>query len=222
MSNLKVALYVRVSTTEQEEENQLRQLRDYCLKSNWDISDEHTYKDFISGKEESRPDYDRLFVDAHQKKFNVVLFWALDRFARSGTLFTLQKLKELENLNISWHSYTEPYISSVGPWKDVVISIFATVAKLERERISDRTKAAFSKNTKGITVATKSGKKVGRPSIPKSIEVDVIRLLKEGNLSYVQISNMLTYKTKYGKVHHVSPAQITKIKQLHLEIGGSL
>jgi len=216
----KVALYVRVSTTKQEEENQLRQLREYCSKSSWDIYDE--YKDFISGKEESRPEYDRLFNEAHQKKFDVVLFWALDRFARSGTLFTLQKLKELENLGISWHSFTESYISSIGPWKDVVISIFATVAKLERERISDRTKAAFGRNDKGVVVAIKSGKKVGRPSIPKSIEDDVIRLLKEGKLSYVQISNELMYKTKYGKVHHVSPAQITKIKQLHLEMGSSL
>jgi len=161
-------------------------------------------------------------MEAHQKKFDVVLFWSLDRFARSGTLFTLQKLKELENLGIGWHSYTEPYISSIGPWKDVVISIFATVAKLERERISERTKAAFEKDKKGITRAIKSGKKVGRPTIPKETIEQVICYLKDGKLSYKEISSRISYKTKYGKIHYISPAQITQIKKKHLEKGYDL
>jgi DNA invertase Pin-like site-specific DNA recombinase len=139
----KVAVYVRVSTDKQELLNQLIQLKEYCLKSNYEIWGE--FEDITSGKDDSRPGFDSMFLQAHRKQFDIVLFWSLDRFSRSGTLFTLQKLRELENLGIGWHSYTEQYFSSVGPFKDVVISIMATIAKLERERISERTKAGINK-----------------------------------------------------------------------------
>lgn len=139
----KAAIYVRISTDKQELLNQLIQLREYCKKSGYKIFGE--FEDITSGKDDSRPAFDSLFQQAHRKSFDIVIFWALDRFSRSGTLFTLQKLKELENLGIQWHSYTEQYFSSAGPFKDVVISIMATLAKLEREKISERTKAGLSK-----------------------------------------------------------------------------
>jgi len=138
---IKAAIYVRVSTDKQEVNNQLVQLREYCNNSNYIIYKE--YIDVISGKELSRPDYDRMFRDAHKRLFNIVLFWDLSRFSRAGVLFTLQKLRELENLGIDWESYQEPYFKSVGDFKDVVLSIIATVAKIEREKISERTKAGL-------------------------------------------------------------------------------
>ena len=87
---MNVAIYARVSTNKQELENQLLQLRDYCKKSDWEIYDEYT--DIITGKKNSRPRWEQLFNDAHKKKFDVILFWDLSRFSRSGTLYTLQKL----------------------------------------------------------------------------------------------------------------------------------
>tara|TARA_Y100000296_G_scaffold57741_1_gene66421 strand:+ start:242 stop:760 length:519 start_codon:yes stop_codon:yes gene_type:complete len=138
---MKVVIYVRVSTNKQEVNNQLIQLKDYCFKNNYEIFNE--YIDIISGKETSRPSYDRMFQDAHKRLFDLVLFWDISRFSRAGTLFTLQKLKELENLGIDWESYQEPYFKSVGQFKDVVLSIISTVAKIEREKISERTKAGM-------------------------------------------------------------------------------
>jgi len=154
MLKSKVAIYCRVSTNKQEADNQLIQLRNYCKKSDYEIFKE--YIDVISGKETSRPSYDLMFQDAHKKLFNLVLFWDLSRFSRAGTLFTLQKLKELENLGIDWESYQEPYFKSVGQFKDVVLSIISTVAKIEREKISERTKA-------GLERAKRKGKFAGRP-----------------------------------------------------------
>jgi len=136
-----IAIYARVSTDKQELNNQLEQLRGYASKSGYGIYKEYT--DIISGKENSRPSYDEMFNDAHKKLFELVLFWDLSRFSRAGTLYTLQKLKELENLGIDWESYQEPYFKSVGQFKDVVLSIIATVAKVEREKISERTKAGL-------------------------------------------------------------------------------
>jgi DNA invertase Pin-like site-specific DNA recombinase len=159
---MKAALYVRVSTDKQELGNQLAQLRDYCQKSGYEIYAE--FQDITSGKDNSRPGFDALFSHAHKKEFDIVIFWALDRFSRSGTLFTLQKLKELENLGIQWHSYTEQYFSSAGQFKDVVISIMATLAKIEREKISERTKA-------GLAHAQNVGKR-GKDKKPRKTRAD--------------------------------------------------
>lgn len=157
----KVAIYVRVSTQSQEEKNQLIKLREYCEKKDWKIYKE--YIDIVSGKEKSRPAFDEMFRDAHRLLFDIVLFWALDRFSRAGTLFTLQKLEELTKIGISWKSYKEEYFDSVGQFKDIVISIMATLAKIERKRISDRTREAFYKDKGGVVRSVKHKKRVGRP-----------------------------------------------------------
>jgi len=151
---IKVAIYSRISTEKQEAENQLLQLRKYCKESDYKIYKE--YVDVISGKEEKRPSFDKLFKAANKKQFNIVIFWDISRFSRSGTLFTLQKLKELDNLGIKWHSYSDPYFSSLGDFKDVVLSIMATLAKIERKKISERTKA-------GLERAKLYGRFPGRP-----------------------------------------------------------
>lgn len=158
---MKVALYARVSTSHQDAQNQLSQMRRYCEKQEFEVFRE--YVDVISGKETSRPDWDAMFSDAHKGLFDMVVFWDLSRFSRSGTLYTLQKLKELENLRITWHSYNEPYVSSAGQFKDVVIAVIASVAKAEREKISERTKA-------GLAHAKNVGKrgKDNKPRKPRS------------------------------------------------------
>ena len=168
---MKVAIYVRVSTDKQEVENQLIQLRDYSQKCGYEIYNE--YSDVISGKENSRPAYDRMFKDAHKKLFDIVVFWDLSRFSRAGTLFTLQKLKELENLGIDWESYQEPYFKSIGQFKDVILSVIATVAKIEREKISLRTKAGLNRSKKKHLIG-----KRGKDNKPRRIRSD--RGLKRG------------------------------------------
>lgn len=151
---IKTALYIRVSTSKQEVDNQLLQLRSYCMQKSYDIV--KIYSDIISGKENARPQYDLLFSDAHKRLFSLVIFWDLSRFSRGGTEFTLKKLYELEHYGIAWESYQEKYLSSIGPFRDVVLSVLATLAKIERERISERTKA-------GLERAKKNGKTLGRP-----------------------------------------------------------
>jgi DNA invertase Pin-like site-specific DNA recombinase len=153
------ALYIRISTSKQEEENQLIQLREFAKKNNWEIFKE--YMDIaISGKENSRPAFDELFRDAHKKLFDIVLFWDFSRFSRSGALFTLQKLQELKGLGIEWISYQEPYIRSIGQFSDVIISLLSTVAKIEREKISMRTKAGLERlKSQGVKLGRPKGKK---------------------------------------------------------------
>ncbi len=172
---MKVGIYCRVSTDKQESENQLIQLREFSKKNDWIIFKE--YIDIISGKEISRPSFDLLFQDAHKKLFDIVLFWDLSRFSRAGTLFTLQKLQELKNSGINWASYQEPYIRSIGQFSDVIISLLSTIAKIEREKISQRTKA-------GLERLKAQGKKLGRPKGKKDKKRRVRKYFKKPNSNF--------------------------------------
>ena len=86
-------------------------------------------------------------------------FLSLDRLTREGTLATLKYLELLENYGVRWRSLTEPWIDSAGPFRDVIISLLASLAKQERVRISERVRA-------GLTRAKqfeRSGRSIGRP-----------------------------------------------------------
>ena len=134
-----VAISARVSRADkgQETENQVRELRAYCRKQGWRIL--QVYRDEASGNNGDRPEFKQLFEDAHKRKFDLVLFWALDRFSRAGTRETLNSLQRLTDAGVEWKSYTEPHIASAGPLGELVIAMLATFAKLERERIRERT-----------------------------------------------------------------------------------
>jgi putative DNA-invertase from lambdoid prophage Rac len=198
----KVAIYIRVSTTKQNIENQKLQLISYCEKSGYEVF--KIYSD-ICGSFGKRKEYDNLFIDAHKKLFDGVIVWSLDRFSRSGITYTLQRLKELDNLGIWFHSYTEPYINSDNELtKDISIAMLSAFAKIEKEKISERTKA-------GLERAKKNGKKLGRKKIPQKTVDDIISLLEKG-VSYRKISNEVKYKTKFGKQHKVSIGKIADLK----------
>src|SRR3954468_17993548 len=85
---IRVALYARVSKADgkMEVENQLHELREFCARSAWTVS--HEYIDKMTGTKSDRPQFTKLFDDASKRKFDLVLFWALDRFSREGTLAT--------------------------------------------------------------------------------------------------------------------------------------
>jgi DNA invertase Pin-like site-specific DNA recombinase len=70
-----------------------------------------------------------MLLHASQRKFDVLLFWSLDRLTREGTLATLQYLERLTSYQVGYKSFTEPYLDSCGTFKDVVISLLATMAK---------------------------------------------------------------------------------------------
>ena len=163
--NTCVAIYARVSTKDkgQEVENQLRQLRDFSALQGWSVFRE--YVDHESGSIDDRGELQTMFRDASQRKFDVLLFWALDRLSREGVLETLQHLNRLTACGVGYRSFTEQYFDSCGVFKEAVIAIIATVAKQERVRISQRVRA-------GLEVARARGTRLGRPRVA----VDVARI----------------------------------------------
>jgi DNA invertase Pin-like site-specific DNA recombinase len=151
---MNIALLSRVSTGKQDNENQLIQLREFAEKQGWKIVAE--YLDVVTGSgKRTRAQFDAMMRDASQKRFSLVLFWKLDRFSREGTRATLRHLQQLDNWGVAWRSFQEPYFDSCGLFKDVVISIMATLAEQERITISERTKA-------GLARTRKAGTRLGR------------------------------------------------------------
>ena len=141
----KVALYARVSTKDgrQDSENQLIALREYCSKQGWQVAGE--YVDHETGGTSKRPHFQRMFADASQRKFVLVLFWSLDRLSREGVSATLNHLERLTAAGVEWRSFTEQYLDSCGLFRDAVLSILATIAKQERFRRSERASAAIAR-----------------------------------------------------------------------------
>jgi DNA invertase Pin-like site-specific DNA recombinase len=166
---MRIALYARVSKDDgkQDVENQLHELRQFAARSGWDIVGE--YIDRASGKTAERPQFRRMFEDASKRKFDLVLFWALDRLSREGVLETLRHFESLRTWGVGWRSYTETFFDSCGPFKDAVISIMSSLAKIEREKISERTKA-------GLRRAKREGKTLGRPRV--TVDVEKVRKLQ--------------------------------------------
>jgi DNA invertase Pin-like site-specific DNA recombinase len=187
---MNVAIYSRVSTRDkgQDCENQLAQLREFAAKQNWKIVRE--YVDHVTGSTSDRAEFQQMFLDASQRKFDVLLFWSLDRLSREGVLETLQHLTRLTSYGVAWRSFTEQYLDSTGVFRDAVISILATIAKQERIRLSERTRA-------GLQTARAKGKTLGRPRV--SIDSATVRQLKATGMSYRGIAKRLGCSV--GRVH---------------------
>ncbi len=164
--------------------NQLVQLRQFAETQGWEIVRE--YVDHDSGSRSDRPEFRRLFDDASRRKFDVVLFWSLDRFTREGSLETLQYLSQLGSYGVSFRSYTEAYLDSCGFFKDAIIAILGAIAKQERARISERVRAGLDRAKKR---GTRSGNPIGRPR--GVFRRDEALSLRKQGLSWREISRRL-------------------------------
>lgn len=176
-----VALYARVSTKDgrQDCDNQLIALREYCVKQGWEIVEEYT--DHETGGTSKRPHFQRMFTDARARKFDLLLFWSLDRLSREGVSATLNHLERLTAAGVNWRSFTEQYLDSCGVFRDAVLSILATIAKQERVRRSERATAAIARlRRQGKT------EHLGRPRLV--LDRARVRRLREGGRSMRQIA----------------------------------
>ncbi len=121
-----------------------------------------------------------MFEHAAQKRFDLVVFWSLDRFSREGVLETLQHLQRLTSHGVEWFSLREEYLRSVGLFRDAVLAILARIAKQERVRLSERVQA-------GLARARKEGKQLGRPK--SGISASKVSELHRSGMSIREIAN---------------------------------
>lgn len=198
---MKVAIYARVSTKEQTTDNQLEQLRHLCRQRGHAQVKE--YIDTVSGAkdEKKRPAFAQMMQDARKRKFQLLLFWSLDRFSREGVIKSLMYLEELSQAGVEYYSMQESYLNTLGPFSHVVVSLVATFAKMERDRLIERVKA-------GLERAAKAGRKGGRPKA-QAQTVNQIRNLKAAGLSDRQIGQQLAISHRtVAKYLHDQPGAI--------------
>jgi DNA invertase Pin-like site-specific DNA recombinase len=151
---MRAAIYARVSTFDQEPENQLAELRRYIAARSW-IGQEYVDRG-ISGAKDSRPALDQLVADARRRRFDALVVWRLDRLGRNlRHLITL--LEELQALGIAFVSLGEG-IDATTPAGKLQMHILGAIAEFERERIRERVLA-------GLQRARSQGTRLGRPTI---------------------------------------------------------
>jgi len=175
-----IAIYARVSTDDkgQDPENQLRQLRQWCATAGHEIA--HEYIDRESGRKgaKDRKQFAALFEDAHKRKFDCVLFWALDRFTREGMVPTIMHLQRLACYGVGFHSYTEPHLATDNELvRNILLALLASLARVEAQKISERTRA-------GMARAKAQGKRIGRPAISRKLRDQIAGRIAAGETPY--------------------------------------
>jgi DNA invertase Pin-like site-specific DNA recombinase len=177
---MRVAIYARVSTDDkgQDPENQLRELRAWCASAGHVIA--HEYVDHESGRKgtDKRKQFAPLFDDAAKRKFDCVLFWALDGFSREGIVPTIMHLQRLNSYEVGFHSYTEPHLATDNELvRNVLLALLASLGKVEAQKISDRTKA-------GMARAKAKGSRIGRPAIKREMRQQILDRSAKGETPY--------------------------------------
>lgn len=195
----RVGLYARISTNNhaQDVTMQTRELGEFAVCRGWQIVGEYIDAG-ISGTKERRPELDRLMSDAHQRRFDVVIVWKFDRFARSVS-HLLRALETFNALGIAFVSLSESLDTSTPAGK-MVFTVLGAVAELERALIVERVRA-------GMRNARAKGKCIGRPPRTqlspedrKSIAEDYWR----GKISFRQLAKK--FDTSIGTVQRCALA----------------
>ncbi len=192
---MRAAIYARVSTLDQEPENQLQELRRYVEARGWTGSE---YVDHgVSGTTDRRPALDRLVADARRRKVDTVVVWRLDRLGRSlKHLVTL--LDELQALGVGFVSLDEG-IDLQTPAGRLQLHILAALSEFERCRIAERVKA-------GLARAKAQGKRLGRRRIrPLPDGVPATLTIREAARQWGVSKSTAARWLARGKVGQTSP-----------------
>ena len=177
---MRVAIYARVSTEDkgQDPENQLRELRAWCANCGHTISREYVERESGRKGTDKRKQFAALFEDAAKRKFDCVLFWALDQFSREGMTQTIVHLQRLTSYGVSFHSYSEPHLATDNELvRNILLALLASLAKVEAQKISARTKA-------GMARAKAKGIRVGRPRLAVEIRQQIAKRAAKGETPY--------------------------------------
>lgn len=166
---MRAFLYARVSTKDkgQDPENQLPEMRRSVEIRQWKLRREYIDHASAGGKK-VREQFDEMLEACDRGEADVILIWALDRFSREGPLKTMLLLDRLSRAGVKVKSIKEPWLDPDSPTYDLLLPIFAWIAKQERQRISERVIA-------GLQTAREKGKRLGRPRVGNTSEIATLR-----------------------------------------------
>jgi DNA invertase Pin-like site-specific DNA recombinase len=193
---MRAALYVRVSTADQNAELQVRELREYAARQNWEIGE--VYQDVMSGAKSSRPALNRLMADARARRFDCLLVWKLDRFGRS-LVDCLNNIRELEDHGVRFVAVTQGLDTDVkNPASRLLLHVLGAAAEFERAVIRERTQAGqlrykqdYESGRVGKTVHSRSGRDLPSHRPQRIFDREQVAALRAQRLSLRQIAKKL-------------------------------
>ena len=153
---------------------------------------------------EYRKQLNAMFTGAARRDFDLLLVWSLDRFSREGMAATIAHLQRLNSHGIAFRSFTEEHLSTENELvRNILLAVLASLAKLEREKISQRTKA-------GLERARAEGKILGRPKFSDGDRAKLRNALDTGDSWHaVSIAARIPYSTvkKHARALGYKPRQ---------------
>jgi len=165
----RAALYVRVSSGEQNTGAQERALREYVQRRGWKL--QQIYRDQgVSGASSNRPALNELLKACRRGSIDVLVVWKFDRFARSLKQL-MAGLETCRALGIDFVSVTESIDTSL-PTGELVFQMIGAVAQFESSLIGERVKS-------GLANARAKGKVLGRPPLRKLSRAESRQLRQE-------------------------------------------
>jgi DNA invertase Pin-like site-specific DNA recombinase len=143
------AIWLRVSTTDQHEANQLPDLERFCEHHGYNIRWVYTVEDSAWQDDKGGPEYQatlqQAFDDAWRGDFSVFVVWALDRITRLGAEDLLRIIREFRERGCTVLSVQESWLNTSPEIQDVLVALAGWVAQQESRRRSRRTKAGIAR-----------------------------------------------------------------------------
>lgn len=198
--DLRVGLYARVSSLNgQHPEMQLDELREYCARRGWQVVSEYV-DEGVSGARESRPSLNRLMADAHQRRFDIVACWKIDRFGRS-LKHLVNSIEDFQSMGVAFVSLKDNLDLST-PSGRLMFQIIGAMAEFERALIQERVRS-------GLKAARARGKQLGRPR--RVVDSTRIAKMKADGMSLREIADKLgvgygTVRERLARTERKSPA----------------
>jgi len=156
---MKVCIYSRVSTGQQDTTNQSVVLSEWAKQRGFEVvkvyeEEESAWK---SGHQRVLAN---LIADTRQRRFQAVLVWALDRLSREGALAILSLVNKLSSCGVKVLSYQESWTEAPGELAELLYALTGWVARMESQRRSERTRAGLARVK---AQGKRLGKRLGRP-----------------------------------------------------------
>ncbi len=168
----RIAIYARVSTGEQDPNNQLDELRTVADRMGWLVVAEYVDHGIsgVKGREQ-RPAYDELYGAIVRREVDLVMAWSVDRLGRSlQQLVALLSDLQAKGIDLYLH---QQGIDTTTPAGKAMFQMCGVFAEFERAMIRERVKA-------GVERARAQGKKLGRPRTPVVIEERIRAARRQG------------------------------------------
>jgi DNA invertase Pin-like site-specific DNA recombinase len=175
-------LWLRVSTDSkgQDPELQRADLEGVCQQRGWEMVKVYEAEESAFGQK-PREQFQAMLEDARRGKFDVLVVWSLDRFSREGEWSVSRIMAALQDWNIRFYSYNEPFLDTTGSFAGFLIPLFAWLARQESIRKGKAVKLGMDK-------ARAKGKAIGWPVVVDRVDAALVVQLRQEGKSWREIA----------------------------------